>query len=178
MDMKNSGSKISVLIIGLVALTGCSEKEEVPPFDPYTIICSPPNYTTDHDNTYTLFREWNFLGFQSATSFGVNYPPCTAYKKDGIRMCLGFSPDSISAGGRAAINSYGAKYYLGDSGALTMDSFISTLMGGHKKLVEYEERFLRSLAATKSYKIEHNKLTLFYGPSEDKMLFISSERVN
>jgi heat shock protein HslJ len=177
MYMKNSGSKISVLIIAIAALTGCSEKEEVPTIDPYAILCSP-NKTTDYVNTYTLLREWDFTGFQNVASGSINYPPCSTYKKDGSRMSLEFSPDSISAGGIAAINSYGAKYYLGDSNTLTMDSFISTLMGGTTKLVEFEKRFLLALAATNSYKIENNQLTLFYGPSGDKLLFISSEIIN
>lgn len=175
--MKNSGSKISVLIIGIAAFTGCSEMEAVPTKDPNTILCSP-NRITDYVNTYTLFREWDFIGFQSATSGSMNYPPCATYKKDGSRMLLEFSPDSTFAGGKAAINYYGAKYYLGNGDSLTMDSFVSTLMGGHTKLVEYEELFLYALSATKSYQIENNKLTLFYGPSGDKMLFISSEIIN
>jgi heat shock protein HslJ len=166
--MIKAKTKIVALFLSFV-LSGCTEKDI-----PFTMSggCAV-EYPDDHANTYTLIRSWTFIGFQDAGSTSITYPPCSLKES---KMTVAFSPDSISFGGKASINSFGGKYALSDNNGLKMNSIIQTLMGGPRELINFEDRYLEALQATTNYQIEYNKLTLFYGQSACKMLFAADNK--
>jgi len=166
--------KVTIVFAG-IALFGClSELAENAPHDPNLLEC-PVEYVEDHVNTYALVGNWKFLGFLGVTSTQIASPPCVASstKNNEFSLDLEFSSDTNLVGGNARINSYSGRYHLSTDNGLKLDSIVATKMGGKKELVDFEQRFLTALHESKSYRIEHNILTLFNGLSGDKMLFVA-----
>jgi heat shock protein HslJ len=136
-------------------------------------------YAEDREKTYGLIGEWEFFGFQAGTSEEISYPPCEGYSlygRDEFRMTLKLYDDSTTLSGKATINQYGGNFRLTNDNGLEIHSITATLMGGTEALEAYENRFFLALGVTKSYNIRYDRLTLFYGPSGDKMLFMASRK--
>lgn len=166
--------KVTMVLVS-IALFGClAEPAENAPHDPNLLECLV-EYVEDHVNTYTLIGDWKFLGFLGVSSTQIVAPPCAARSSDHneFSLELEFSSDTNLVGGNAGINSYGGRYHLSTANSLKLDSIVATKMGGKKELIDFEQRFLLALHEAKSYQIEYNTLTLFYGLSGDKMLFVA-----
>lgn len=148
--------KVTMVLVS-IALFGClAEPAENASHDPNLLEC-PVEYVEDHVNTYTLLRDWKFLGFLGVTSTQIAAPPCVPRSSNNeFTLDLEFSSDTNLIGGNAGINSYGGRYHFGTDDGLKLDSIVATKMGGRKELVDFEQRFLTALHETKSYQIEYN----------------------
>lgn len=172
--MIRTGARIALAFV--IVLAGCLGEAATAPGDPDPAFVCPVRYIVDQGNTYSLQNDWRLFGFQGGGSLQITVPPCEAFSAIQAEFTMGieFSADSNLIGGNAGINAYGGKYHLDVNNTLKLDSMVSTKMGGSKEVVDFENRFLIALRETERYEIQHNVLTLFYGPQRDKMIFVAS----
>jgi heat shock protein HslJ len=70
-----------------------------------------------------------------------------------------FKSADKTVSGNAGVNGFGGKYKI-DGNKLTIDSLMQTLMAGPEPLMKQETAFMKILAATQSFNIEGQKLTM------------------
>jgi hypothetical protein len=170
--------KLKVLIPAIfAAMAGCEDRS-------VEHTCEV-RYQIDTIGTYQLTRTWKLIGIQQNNG-DIDYPPCPEYtsgKK--IEVTASFSdtvhnlakhpykyPHLVT--GQGPVNGYSTSYKTEDSGRITIDPVISTLMGSPSETGKYEGRYFATLPQTTRFEITHNLLTLF-DDAGNKLLFVAQE---